>query len=120
MDFTIILKFLHPPLLLCSGDPRLHCLIEAYRDYGHLKANLDPLNLVDTSAAPLAYPLDPVVFGLFNSKEQFSVPQELLPAFGRSKGSVSDVVEYLEHMYCGTMSLEVAHVNVSLFVVYLD
>lgn len=98
--------------MLYVGDPRLHRLIDAYRDHGHLKARLDPLGLGDP--APLAYPLHPQGFGLPDSGEQFSALQELLPAFSRTKGCTSDVVDYLEHMYCGGISLEVAHISVGI------
>lgn len=90
----------------------MHRLIDAYRDHGHLKACLDPLGLVDPLATPLAYPLQPEGFGLSDSGEQFSVVQELLPAFPQSKGYVGEVVDYLEHMYCGGISLQVAHISV--------
>lgn len=90
----------------------MQCLIDAYRDYGHLKACLDPLGLAEPSGAVSAYSLQPQGFGLSDA-EQFSMLQEVLPAFPHAEGRASDVVEYLEHMYCGNLSLEIAHISVS-------
>lgn len=105
------------PCMFSSGDPRLHRLVEAYRDHGHFKACLDPLGLVNQSVEPQAlYSLDPQGFGLSDSEGDLSGLQELLPAFPDVKGSVSDVVDYLEHMYCGGISLQLAHVSVSTYV----
>ncbi len=89
----------------------LQQLIDAYREHGHLKASLDPLGLMRTSSPP--YPLEPQAFGLLDSDGEFAV-QDVLPGFPRSKGSLHEVVAYLEHMYCGTMSLESAHISVSV------
>ncbi len=91
-------------------------LIDAYRDHGHLKATLDPLGLASRSSLPPAFPLDPTAFGLSDDSCEIQV-QDMLPAFSRSKGSVREVVAHLEHMYCETMSLEAAHVSVSITVV---
>lgn len=87
----------------------MHRLIDAYRTHGHLKACLDPLGLAKN--APLACSLDPHLYGLSGSKEDFSQLQDLLPAFPSAGGSLPELVQYLEHMYCGEISLEAAHVH---------
>ena len=94
-----------------TGDPKLQQLVNAYRNHGHLKAKLDPLGLVSASSPP-AYPLSPQAFGLADAESDLVV-EGMLPAFPNPKGSVHEVVAYLEQMYCGTMSLESAHVSVS-------
>ena len=78
-----------------------------------MKAYLDPLGLKDGRDL-LAYPLDPVMFGLAKNEDVYPVAS-LLHSFPHSKGSVYDVVGYLEDMYCGTMALEVTHVSVCLY-----
>lgn len=89
------------------ADAEVLRLVNAYRDHGHLKAKLDPLGLKSRSST---YPLEPHNFGL-SGDGPFSVIN-LLHAFPHHEGTLSQIITYLEEMYCGTMSLEVAHVSV--------
>lgn len=93
-----------------AGNPALCRLIDAYRSHGHLKAYLDPLGLAHNQKWRS---LDPQLYGLSNDAQDFSGLHDVLHAFPSPGGSLSDVVGYLEHMYCGKMSLEVVHVTVS-------
>ena len=87
-------------------------LITAYRNHGHHKASLDPLGLKVTSVLP--YPLNAEAYGLdlSDQNKQYDV-EGLLFGFPRPTASLGELVEYLEGMYCGTLSLEVAHIGVS-------
>lgn len=86
-------------------------LVDAYRSHGHLKACLDPLGLASAGVAtPLLCSLDPQLYGL-SDRMSFTKLQQLLPAFPQQEASLADVVQYLEHMYCGSISLQAAHVN---------
>lgn len=101
-----------------AGDPRVLRLIDAYRDHGHLKARLDPLGIVNPSE-PEGYSLDPQVFGLSDNEGVFSVSECLL-AFPHPQGSLPEVIQHLQHMYCGNISLQAAHVSVSKYILYLQ
>lgn len=90
----------------------MYWLVDAYRSHGHMNACLDPLGLASRSTA--ATSLDPQVHGLCDSSADLSSLVELLPGFAsEGAGTVSEVVDYLEHMYCGNIALEAAHVSVS-------
>lgn len=77
-------------------------LIKTYRDYGHLKAKLDPLDMrqADTSSFELKR------FGL--------VPEDLSQTFqvgaliGKENTSLKEIIEHLESSYCGTISAQLA------------
>ena len=87
-------------------------MITAYRNHGHHKATLDPLGLKVTSVLP--YPLNPEAYGLNASDQTRQYDTEgLLFAFPRANARLDEIIEYLEGMYCGTLSLEVAHIGVS-------
>ena len=95
-----------------SKEGGLWQMITAYRNYGHHKADLDPLGLKSTS--PLPYPLNPEAYGLDPAdRNRQYITEGLLFAFPRPTASLEEVVDYLEGMYCSTLSLEVAHVSVS-------
>lgn len=87
-------------------------LINAYRNHGHHKASLDPLGLKVTSTLP--YPLSPEAYGLDSNdpSKQYDI-EGLLFGFPRLTASLEEIVDYLEGIYCGNLSLEVAHVSVS-------
>jgi 2-oxoglutarate dehydrogenase E1 component len=77
-------------------------LIEHYRDYGHLKADLDPLQLVkrETSSFELSK------FGLKPSdlEQTFAVGAML----GFEKSKLRDIISFLESRYCQTLTPQVA------------
>jgi 2-oxoglutarate dehydrogenase E1 component len=77
-------------------------LIEHYRDYGHLKAKLDPLGL--SPAAPESFELS--AFGLSNTDldQTFAVGALV----GLPKAKLRDVIAHLESAYCGTLTAQVA------------
>ena len=78
---------------------RLH-LINAYRRYGYLKANLDPLKLAKASNIR---ELNPELYGLkLNDKNANGV-------------SVEQLVGQLEALYCGPIAVEFMHLNVGFF-----
>lgn len=99
-----------------SREGALWQLITAYRNHGHHKANLDPLGLKVT--ADLPYPLSPAAYGLeVNDRERHYNTEGLLFAFPNPTASLDEVVDYLEGMYCDTLSLEVAHISVSILII---
>ena len=96
-----------------SQEGGLWQLATAYRDHGHHKANLDPLGLKATSALP--YPLSPASCGLdVGDRSRLYNTEGLLFAFPKPVAKLDEVVDYLEEMYCNTLSLEMAHIGVSV------
>lgn len=77
-------------------------LIEHYRDYGHTKANLDPLNLTPPETASFAL----TSFGLSDAdlNQTFSVGALV----GLAQSNLKDLIEHLESTYCGTLTTQVA------------
>ena len=95
-----------------SRENGLWQLITAYRNHGHHKANLDPLGLKVTSVLP--HPLSPEAYDLdANDRSKQYDTEGLLFAFQRATARLDEVIEYLEGMYCDTLSLELAHIGVS-------
>ncbi|TKR61085.1 hypothetical protein L596_028245 [Steinernema carpocapsae] len=74
-------------------------LINAYRRYGYMKANLDPLKLNKTLEVA---ELNPAVYGLD--------AESTATILGRDV-TIGDLVEQLNSTYCGTMAGEFMHLN---------
>ncbi|KAL6740878.1 hypothetical protein Aduo_014186 [Ancylostoma duodenale] len=79
-----------------EDSQRVH-LINAFRRYGYLQAQLDPLGLQAEKDVP---ELNPEVYGLS--------PHDALP--GKDL-SLNDLAEQLRLIYCGPMAIEFMHIN---------
>ncbi len=77
-------------------------LMKTYRDYGHLKAKLDPLGLlkVDTHTFDLAK------YGLTN--DDLDKPFLTGALIGRENAPLREIIAFLEESYCGTISAQLA------------
>ncbi len=85
-----------------SPELKVYELIQAYRDYGHLKADLDPLKLQERKTAFLD-------FKSFNLKESdasktFSMGQIL----GLGPKTLDEIINKLESWYCQTLTVQTA------------
>ena len=92
-------------------DSRLVRLVDAYKEHGHKKANLDPLLQEPSSNLP-EFILNPQRFGLSEDKDEKFVVDSILPGYSRGRASLSEVLDYLEAMYCGTLTIQTAHIGV--------
>uniref|UniRef100_A0A0K0DHB6 Transket_pyr domain-containing protein n=1 Tax=Angiostrongylus cantonensis TaxID=6313 RepID=A0A0K0DHB6_ANGCA len=88
-----------------EDSQRVH-LINAFRRYGYLQAELDPLGLRISKDVP---ELNPKIYGLS--------PDQLLPG---KELSLDDLAEQLRIIYCGTMAIEFMHINASFSVLFLN
>ncbi|KAK5981612.1 hypothetical protein GCK32_007340 [Trichostrongylus colubriformis] len=79
-----------------EDSQRVH-LINAFRRYGYLQAELDPLGLQPKKDVP---ELNPAVYGLS--------PKDALPG---KELSLEDLAEQLRMIYCGSMAIEFMHIN---------
>ncbi|KAL8589860.1 hypothetical protein ACOMHN_020863 [Nucella lapillus] len=80
-------------------------LVQAYRQYGHRKASLDPLGLQANKTFP---ELDQRHYGVAASDTN-SVPLAGIFYGGGGALSISELVSRLEQIYCGTMAAEFEH-----------
>lgn len=88
---------------------RVQSLIDAYRTYGHLQANLDPLELAISKTIPA---LDPKAHGL--SQAELEVPIALVPIAlaPMVSGGTADLtspiqlIQRLKAIYCGNIGFE--------------
>lgn len=85
-----------------SPELKVYELIQAYRDYGHLKADLDPLKLQNRKTSFLD-------FKSFNLSESdasktFSMGQIL----GLGPKTLSEIIDQLEKWYCQTLTVQMA------------
>ncbi|CAH1791072.1 unnamed protein product [Owenia fusiformis] len=80
-------------------------LVTAYREHGHKKANIDPLGL----AKPMLVPeLDLASYGL---SETNTHNLHGILYHGAQQATTAEVVETLEKLYCGAMSIEYHHLH---------
>jgi 2-oxoglutarate dehydrogenase E1 component len=81
---------------------RVDRLVQAYREYGHLRARLDPLGLVRPAA-----PFRLEDFGL--SDRELARP--CADADGGGTRALGELVALLEETYCRTLGVELAHMH---------
>lgn len=87
---------------LSSAEIRVLQLIQTYRDYGHLKANLDPLGLT---------PRDNQLFDLKRfglSEKDLDKTFQIGVSLGLPKAPLRQIIARLEHAYCGTLTAQVS------------
>lgn len=85
---------------------RAQRLIAAYRDRGHLRADLDPLGLHRSPAAP---ELSPEFYGFLS--QDYRRPISLDGTFGLQQASLTRILEILNRAYCQTLTLEYTHIQ---------
>jgi 2-oxoglutarate dehydrogenase E1 component len=84
---------------------RVQRLVEAYRELGHLAANLDPLGLVKRKPPPLAledFGLEAEDLDLVFSSENVAGPD---------RTTLRDLVQLLHETYCRSIGVELAHLH---------
>jgi 2-oxoglutarate dehydrogenase E1 component len=85
---------------LSSKELDVYQLIQAYRDYGHFEANIDPLSMKSR-------PKDLAIsnFNLTDSdlEKTFSVGSLI----GMPDATLREIINHLERCYCGTLSVQV-------------
>jgi 2-oxoglutarate dehydrogenase E1 component len=75
-------------------------LVDAYRTYGHLIANLDPLE-----APPTSHPfLDPAEFGITGA--MLDTPVGGWSYLGLDRGTPRELIASLQRTYCGSFAVE--------------
>ena len=77
-------------------------LVSAYREYGHLRADLDPLHLTQRAER-----LSPAAFGLSAA----DLDRRCADPGGRQEQPLRELLERLEETYCRTLGVEVAHLH---------
>jgi 2-oxoglutarate dehydrogenase E1 component len=77
-------------------------LVTAYREYGHLRADLDPLRLTQRAER-----FSLAAFGL----EEADLGRRCADPDGRQGATLRDLVGGLEETYCRTIGVEVAHMH---------
>ncbi len=89
-----------------SDSLRLVMMIRAYREIGHLIANLDPLNLAIKNE-PAG--LDPEYYGF--QKKDFNRKIFLFGYLGFQTATVQEVFDKLQSIYADTLSIEYKHIQ---------
>ncbi len=85
---------------------RARLLIRAYRVAGHLKADLDPMGLIEEKYIP---DLDPKTYG-FN-KSNYNKKVFVDGVFGHEELTISDLITRLEKTYCEKIGLQFMHIQ---------
>ncbi|HVR64746.1 MAG TPA: 2-oxoglutarate dehydrogenase E1 component [Polyangia bacterium] len=84
---------------------RAQRLVEAYRELGHLSAELDPLGLVKRAGAPL----DLEFYGLSSAELDQVFSSETVA--GPDRTTLRDLVQLLRETYCRHIGVELAHLH---------
>lgn len=87
---------------------RVFELINAYRRFGHLQANIDPLNLYQGVKNPA---LNLSNYGITDTdlKKKFSV--ELFVGIDKDTATLQEIIQSLQQIYCRTIGFEYMHIN---------
>ncbi len=87
---------------LSEKELDVYNLINAYRNYGHFEAQLDPLT---NSAAPS----DQLALSRFNLKESdLDQKFQIGSIVGKPNGSLKDIIQHLRSCYCGKLTVQCA------------
>ena len=89
-------------------------LVRTYRDFGHLKAKTNPLDLPGKQT-PVVPELNPSLYGLtaLDMNQKFRLDTENLPGFASSNdGSMTlrDIIQTCETVYCDKIATEYTHI----------
>ena len=90
-----------------SKQVRVIQLIQAYRNRGHQKANLDPLGLKKIRHCD---DLDISFHGLDDSNLSESFETDTLK-IDKSSATLSEIIQSLESIYCGTLGIEYNYIS---------
>ncbi|MCR5873748.1 2-oxoglutarate dehydrogenase E1 component [Phenylobacterium sp. J426] len=82
-------------------------MIRAYRMRGHLKANLDPLQIATTPGD--ASELDPASYGF--AEADFDRPIFLDYVLGLETATLREIIEILRRTYCGNVGVQYMHIS---------
>ena len=89
-----------------AAAPSVWPLVNAYRSRGHLAADLDPLGLLQRVTVS---ELDPATWGF--GAEQTSMQLAATGVHGLPGATLGQLLERLRDVYCGTVGLELAHID---------
>lgn len=89
------------PLSEAPADLRIYHLIEAYRTYGHLAAQIDPIALTPVEE-PWQLHLETLGFGAEELKQEFPTCGLL----SQEKASLEEIIKTLKEIYCGKIGIE--------------
>jgi 2-oxoglutarate dehydrogenase E1 component len=81
-------------------------LISAYRQRGHQKARIDPLNLMQRESVP---DLDPAYHQL-SAADYDTVFQTGVLYIGKEQATLGEIIEALEKIYCSSIGAEFMHI----------
>ncbi|ORY05202.1 2-oxoglutarate dehydrogenase, E1 component [Basidiobolus meristosporus CBS 931.73] len=81
-------------------------LVEAYRTYGHKCAKIDPLDMWRQDREPS---LNPAMYGLVNPDTVYYL-EGVLEMKGLKRATLAQIIDHLEHTYCGHISFEFMHI----------
>ncbi|MEZ4871223.1 MAG: thiamine pyrophosphate-dependent enzyme [Bdellovibrionales bacterium] len=86
---------------LDGNELNVYRLIRAYRDFGHLKADLDPLKIQSRSAEIL----DLAKYNL--SQADLNTTFKAGQFIGKPNATLKELIDFLEATYCGTITAQV-------------
>lgn len=83
-------------------------LITAYRSFGHLHANIDPLGVMQKRENKT---LDLNYYGFSNANLNSVFDAGSFGGLGKSKATLQEIFSGLQKVYCGTIGIEYMHIS---------
>ena len=71
-----------------------------------------PIILHISPLSPSLTDLDPASYGLDNEMNSLFPTEGLVHGYPQEEATLSDIIQYLKDLYCGTLTLESAHMMV--------
>ena len=102
------------PVIASTVQDQLNEMIRAFRVFGHLAADVDPLGLQKTSVPAL----DPIAYGFGAERMEQLFPSTGLPWSGPLK--LREIVARLRRAYCGPIGVELAQIEARAERVWLE
>lgn len=103
------------PITVMKNQEKVERLVRAYRDFGHLKAKTNPLDIPGKQSVVVPE-LDPRLYGLTTADMDlmFRIDAETLPHFtvaNNASMTLRDIIQTCESIYCGTIATEYTHLQ---------
>lgn len=101
-----------------AEQSNLYRFIDAYHEYGHLNAKINPLddstnaNIVNNSNHSLSKLLDPANYGLTNNSHKYSTNGLLFSSNQQQQQmTVEEIEQYLKNTYSAKLTMEFKHLT---------
>ena len=99
------------PIITVKNQAKVERLVRAYRDFGHLKAKTNPLDIPGRQSVVVPE-LDPGLYGLTTADMDLVFRIDNFPAANNNASmTLRDIIQTCESIYCDTIATEYTHLQ---------